>query len=112
MGEYYHKKGLIECIKFSNGPKLRGVKLVLGTALAVTIPFSLVARANNRYSMTYLSYGSYQTQLEYVALSQNSFSVISPSYFNIQSDGSLQVDEISQSYVHAMHENNVKIVPL
>lgn len=97
--------------EFLSGRKLRSVKLILGTALAVTIPFSLVARANNRYSMTYLSYGSYQTQLEYVALSQNSFSVISPSYFNIQSDGSLQVDEISQSYVHAMHENNVKIVP-
>ncbi len=97
--------------EFLTGRKIRMVKLILGTALAVSIPFSLVTKAKDRYSMTYLSYGSYQTQLEYVALSQNSFSVISPSYFNIASDGSLQVEEISQGYVETMHEKNVKIVP-
>lgn len=97
--------------EFLNGRKIRMVKLILGSALAISIPFSQIVNANDRYSMTYLSYGSYQTQLEYVALSQNSFSVISPGYFNLSSDGSLQVDEISQTYVDDMHEKNVKIVP-
>lgn len=97
--------------EFLNGRKIRMVKLILGTTLAVSIPFSRMVTANDRYSMTYLSYGSYQTQLEYVALSNNSFSVISPSYFNITSDGSLTVEEISSGYVSAMHERNVKIVP-
>ena len=97
--------------EFLNGRKIRMVKLILGSALAVSIPFSQLVKANDRYSMTYLSYGSFQTQLEYVALSKNSFSVISPSYFNLLSDGSLAVEEISQSYVTAMHEKNVKIVP-
>ncbi len=97
--------------EFLTERKIRMVKLILGTALAISIPFSQITKAKDRYSMTYLSYGSYQTQLEYVAISQNSFSVISPSYFNIQADGSLQVEEVSQSYVEAMHEKNVKIVP-
>ena len=97
--------------EFFNGKKIRMIKLILGSVLVVSIPFSYIANANKRYSMTYLSYGSYQTQLEYVALSKNSFSVISPSYFNLTSDGFLNMEEISQSYVDTMHEKNVKIVP-
>lgn len=97
--------------EFLNGRKIRMVKLILGTTLAISIPFSQIANAKDRYSMTYLSYGSYQTQLEYVALSKNSFSVISPGYFNISSDGSLTVEAISQSYVKAMHDKGIKIVP-
>ncbi len=97
--------------EFLNGHKIRMVKLILGTTLAISIPFSTIANAEDRYSMTYLSYGNYQTQLEYVALSKNSFSVISPSYLNIASDGNLSLEEISQSYVKAMHDKQVKIVP-
>ncbi len=97
--------------EFLSGKKLRMVKVILGSALAISIPFSILAEAKGKYSMTYLSYGSYQTQLEYVALSKNSFSVISPSYFNITSDGTLQVEKISPGYVEAMHEKNIKIVP-
>ncbi|MBO5408034.1 MAG: S-layer homology domain-containing protein [Clostridia bacterium] len=96
---------------FRNGTKIRLVKFILGTALAFSIPFSYLADAKERYSMTYLSYGSYDKQLEYVALSKQSFSVISPSYFNILSDGGLSVEPISNSYVEAMHRQNVKIVP-
>lgn len=91
--------------------KIRMIKVMLGSALAVTLPFYCVAQDNKRYSMTYLSYGSYEKQLEYVALAKGSFSVISPSYFNILEDGSLQVEKVSTSYVQKMHEQNVKIVP-
>jgi len=97
--------------EFLNGKKIRMVKLILGSAMAISIPFSQIVNADDRYSMTYLSYGSYQTQLEYVAISKNSFSVISPSYFNLTSDGRLQLEEVSESYVNAMHEKNIKIVP-
>lgn len=98
-------------LEFFHGRKIRMVKLIFGTALAISIPFTQMVKAQEKYSMTYLSYGSYQTQLEYVAISNQSFSVISPSYFNIASDGTLKMDEISQSYVNAMHERNVRIVP-
>ncbi len=97
--------------EFFRDRKIRMIRFILGSALVISVPLSQIANARDRYSMTYLSYGSYQTQLEYVALSNNSFSVISPSYFNISSDGSLQVEEISQSYVAAMHSQNVKVVP-
>ncbi|MBQ7950883.1 MAG: S-layer homology domain-containing protein [Clostridia bacterium] len=90
---------------------LRMVTVFLTGTLSVSIPFSKIADANSRYSMTYLSYGSYDKQLEYVAMSNQGFSVISPSYFNILSDGSLFVEPISASYVDAMHQKNVKIVP-
>lgn len=91
--------------------RIRMITLVLGGALAVSIPFSKITSADSHYSMTYLSYGSFEKQLEYVALSNNSFSVISPSYFNIKKDGSLSVENISESYVDAMHSRNVKIAP-
>ncbi len=90
---------------------LRMVTVFLTGALSLSIPFSKIADANSRYSMTYLSYGSYDKQLEYVAMSNQGFSVISPSYFNILGDGSLSVEEVSESYVDAMHQRNVKIVP-
>ncbi len=96
---------------FQKIPKIRLIKFVLGTTIAISIPFSYLANAKERYSMTYLSYGSFDKQLEYVALSKQSFSVISPSYFNIMSDGSLSVESISSDYVQKMHQQNVKIVP-
>lgn len=96
---------------FSKPLQIRMVTLMLAGTVAFSIPFSYLASADGKYSMTYLSYGSYDKQLEYVALSNNSFSVISPSYFNIGTDGSLAVEEISASYVDAMHQKNVKIVP-
>lgn len=96
---------------FGKPIRLRMVTLLLTGTLSVSIPFSRIANADSRYSMTYLSYGSFEKQLEYVAMSNQGFSVISPSYFNLTQDGNLLVEEISSSYVDAMHEKGVKIVP-
>ncbi len=91
--------------------KIRMITFLLGTALAVSIPVKQIKANDNRYSMTYLSYGSYEKQLEYVAISNGGFSVISPSYFNLESDGSLTVEKVSPDYVDAMHQKGVRIVP-
>ena len=91
--------------------KIRMITFLLGTALAVSIPVTQIKANDNRYSMTYLSYGSYEKQLEYVAISNGGFSVISPSYFNLESDGSLTVEKVSPDYVDAMHQKGVRIVP-
>ena len=51
---------------FGKPIRLRMVTLLLTGTLSVSIPFSKIAEANSRYSMTYLSYGSFDKQLEYV----------------------------------------------
>ena len=96
---------------FGKPVNIRMVTLLLTGILSVSIPFSKLTDANSRYSMTYLSYGSFDKQLEYVAMSNGGFSVLSPSYFNLTREGNLQLEEISPGYVDAMHRKNVKIVP-
>lgn len=91
--------------------KIRAVKIVIAGLIAVSIPFYCLSNKNQRYAMSYVYFGSHANQLEYIALAQNTLSAVSPSYFDIQSDGSVKVNYISESYIDKVKDMGLKVVP-
>lgn len=91
--------------------KIRAVKIVIAGLIAVSIPFYSLGNRQQRYAMSYVYFGTHASQLEYIALAQNALSAVSPSYFDIQSDGSIKVNYISESYLKSVREMGLRIVP-
>lgn len=82
---------------------------VIATLLIVCIFAGYSTVVNARYNMTYL-YGTG----DYIALVENTkdtLDEVSPSYFDIGSNGRLVVNEIDKNFVNAMHEKGIKVVP-
>lgn len=66
----------------------------------------------SKYNMTYLYFGDANNQMSLVEKTNGSLSVISPNYFNINSDGSLLLTSLlSTEFVKSMHAQNIKVVP-
>ena len=94
-----------------NNKKLRFIKIVLAGTLIFSIPFSQIAAKGPRYAMSYIYFGSNASQLEYISLAQDTLAVISPSYFDLNADGSLKQNYISESFVNAVHDKGIRVVP-
>lgn len=91
--------------------KIRAVKIVIAGFIAISIPFYSIASKDKRYAMSYVYFGTHASQLEYIALAKDTLSAISPSYFDIQSDGSVKVNYISESYIEKVKSMNMKVIP-
>lgn len=89
--------------------KIRNIILV--GAVTVTIPLSQVLAKTARYAMSYVFFGTYSQQLEFISLSQGSLGVISPSYFNLDGNGELEDVAISASFIESVHQQGMKVVP-
>ena len=68
-------------------------------------------RSNTKFHMTYLYGGTVQQQIAQVE-TVGSFQTVSPVYFDIDSQGNLQVNGLSKTLVESMHQKNIKVVPL
>ncbi len=106
---------IIKFIK-SNAKNLRiaSVRIMLSGALVATIAFSAftsIFAATNKYSMGYLYSGTDQQHIEYVNRTNGALDTVSPSYFDIQDDGSLKLNYLSQNLINTMHSQGVKVVP-
>ena len=91
--------------------RIRAVKIVLAGALILTIPLSQALARGPRYAMSYVYFGSMADQMEVITLAQDTLAVVSPSYFDIQPDGSLKINPISGSFVKTMHGKGLRVVP-
>ena len=70
------------------------------------------AHAADRYNMSYIYFGNSNAYYQYVENTQNSLNEISPNYFNIKSDGSLDLTlSIDTGFITEMHKQQVKVVP-
>lgn len=66
----------------------------------------------NRFNMTYLYFGEVDSQMELVKNTNNSLHVISPSYFNLNNDGSLKITHLlNTEFIKSMHNQRIKVVP-
>ena len=87
------KKGqsLLRLIRNSN-LAVRTVRFVLAGSLALAVPAAAMAagQPDARYAMSYVYFGSSQTQIQNVLRAKDTLSVVSPSYFDLYSDGSLK----------------------
>ena len=77
----------------------------------ISIPYSQVIAKGPRYAMSYIYFGSNASQMEYISLAQDTLAVISPSYFDLNQDGSLKINKISESYVNTVHDKGIRVVP-
>lgn len=94
--------------------RIKSVKILVSGVLMATIAFSsflTALGASDRYTMGYLYSGTDQQQIEYVNQTNNALDTVSPSYFDIQEDGSLKLNYLSQRLIDTMHQKGIKVVP-
>ena len=94
--------------------KITSVKILISGVLVATFAFSSLLSAfaaNDRYTMGYLYSGTDVQQIEYVNQANNALDTVSPSYFDIQEDGSLKLNYLSSFFIESMHEKGIKVVP-
>ena len=108
------KKGrsLLGLIK-SSRLTVRSVRFVLAGSLVLAIPITAMTAEQNeaRYAMSYVYFGSSQTQIKNVLRSKDVLSVVSPSYFDLNADGSLKLNNISRDFINTMKKSGIRVVP-
>ncbi|MBD0382437.1 S-layer homology domain-containing protein [Paenibacillus sedimenti] len=67
--------------------------------------------AQGKFNMSYMFFGSPSSYVSQVDKSGQTLDVVSPGYFHLNSDGSLQMDKISSSFINEMHKRGKKVVP-
>lgn len=105
-------QSLLEFIR-RNNLKMRAVKLLVAGGLLFSIPFAqLQMKAEDtKYAMSYVYFGTPAQQINNVLQSGSALSVVSPSYFDINADGSLKLNGISDDFIRAMHNSGIRVVP-
>ncbi len=67
---------------------------------------------SERFNMSYIYFGNSGTYTSYVDDTKGSLNDISPSYFDLNEDGSLKLTPaVDRSFVKQMHERGVKVTP-
>lgn len=94
------------------GVHVKTVKVMVGTVLVTTLYFHpKESDAATDFNMGYLYYGTTNTQISFVDRTRGVISQASPSYFNINSDGTLNISNLSTTFISEMHSRGVKVVP-
>ncbi len=66
----------------------------------------------SKYNMTYLYFGDANNQMKLVEQTNGSLNVISPNYFNLNADGSLNLTSLlNTEFIRSMHKRNIRVVP-
>ena len=92
---------------------VRTVRFVLASSLILAVPMAAIVadQTEARYAMSYVYFGSVQTQIQNVLRAKDALSVVSPSYFDLNADGSLKCSNISRNFIDTMHSNGIRVVP-
>ncbi|SER44871.1 Spore germination protein YaaH [Gracilibacillus ureilyticus] len=88
-------------------------KVVIGTSIIMTIPLNTmqVSAHDASFNMTYSFFGSTASVIQSVDRTKGALNVISPSYFNVNADGSLALSGVDTTFIKEMHSRNIKVVP-
>jgi len=62
------------------------------------------------YNMSYLYFGDQNDYLQAVNKASNTLNMVSPSYFDLNKDGTLK-DKVDRFFVEEMHKDGIKVVP-
>jgi spore germination protein YaaH len=97
--------------KFPNA-KVSTVKVMIGTTLAFSFPMNDAEAHNAEYNMSYLYFGTTSSYIKSVDQTQGSLSTVSPSFFDINTDGSLLLtSQLDPQLVSEMHHRGIRVVP-
>lgn len=94
--------------------RVKTVKILVSGVLVASLAFSSFLSAfaaTDRYTMGYLYGGTDTQQMEYVSQANGAMDVVSPSYFDLNQDGSLKLNNISSQFVQSMHQQGIRVVP-
>ncbi|MDB5052642.1 MAG: glycoside hydrolase [Bacilli bacterium] len=71
-----------------------------------------VKAESSRYNMSYVFYGKTDELVQEVDQTKHALQTISPSYWQLAVDGSLQIsDTLDPVFIEQMHKRNIKVVP-
>lgn len=82
--------------------------------LAAFMFFSPVFMTNaaSRYNMSYIYFGNTNSYYQHVESTQNTLQEISPNYFNLKEDGSLDLTQaVDTRFIQEMHAKGIKVIP-
>ncbi|WP_070808146.1 cell wall-binding repeat-containing protein [Halalkalibacter okhensis] len=92
--------------------KVRTISIMVGSMLLFSVPFQERKAEAADFTMSYLFFGDTRTQISYVDRTQGQVQVVSPSYFDLKEDGSLDLSwQFDPAFIDAMHTRGVKVVP-
>lgn len=94
--------------------KYLNLKKAITAIFIVLLTLSPIAGSNaaDRYNMTYIYFGDSNSYYQHVENTQNSLNEISPNYFNIKTDGSLDLTmALDTRFIAEMHRQGIKVVP-
>lgn len=85
--------------------------IVLTIIITLNQPRKIEAKAQ-KFNMSYLYFGSPDNYIDKVEVTDGAVKVISPSYFDLNSDGSLKITEkLEEDFIKEMHDRNIKVIP-
>lgn len=105
---------------------LKGAKILIGKGILRNVVLAVMAcallfssgisgnaaAAERKYNMSYIYFGDSSSYVSHVDDTGNSLDEISPNYFNIGSNGGLELtDAINTDFINEMHERGILVVP-
>ena len=99
----------------ANKMKIHAVKILVNGVVITTMSYAAFMNAYGaeipKYSMAYLYSGTASQQISYIDRTNGALGTVSPSYFDINADGSLKVNNISSELINHAHSQGMKVIP-
>ncbi|GKU83005.1 glycosyl hydrolase family 18 protein [Niallia sp. NCCP-28] len=117
---FYSRKSNIDLINSAKKmikrqfPKLKMATIIIaaGATILTSFPFQKAEAHEVTFNMSYLYFGNTKSYISEIDKTQGNLNLVSPSYFDINSDGSLKItNQFDASFVKEMHNRGIKVVP-
>lgn len=94
------------------GLKFARVLVVSGVMILANFPSLRTSAHEITFNMSYLYFGNTSSYISQVDKTQGNLSQVSPSYFDLNADGSLKItSQFDAAFVTQMHARGIKVVP-
>jgi len=92
--------------------KIASIAIVAGTILMTSFPMQKAEAHEANFNMSYLYFGNTSSYISQVDKTQGNLNLVSPSYFDLNTDGSLKLtSQLDSKFVTEMHNRGIKVVP-
>jgi hypothetical protein len=94
------------------GLRIARVLVVSGAMILANFPSLRTSAHEVTFNMSYLYFGNTSSYISQVDKTQGNLSLVSPSYFDLNADGSLKItSQFDSAFVTQMHARGIKVVP-
>lgn len=92
--------------------RIATVSVMTGMTLISAFPMQKAKAHSADFTMSYLYFGNTASYLAQIAKTQGNLNVVSPSYFDLNTDGLLKLTgQLDPNFINQMHEKGIKVVP-